>query len=543
MSLSNEELQKILEQKIALLEKENKEEKNINLEAVSAIVKILALPNEFIPLAHRYFQLHTPPSLIWLHLSECTGCSESLLRTSLPDFLDLIFDFISLEYHETLMSASGYQAENHLEQILNTKDYLLAVEGGVCAIDPFYLTIGACGENGYEILQKCAKNAKSIFAIGTCSSYGGIQAAHPNPTKSIGISKVLEEKIINVPGCPPSDINIIATLCFYILFEQNMALDEQNRPLALYGKCLHDLCERKAKFEAGNFAQSFDDENIKQGYCLFKVGCKGPYTYNNCPKVKFNSKTSWPVAAGHGCIACSEENFWDDFGFYEKPMSNEFAYNNFSLLHQISQAKNSKLNDLNAKNIILTFTNPTQILYQSAQNCNFLDFSFESNPRLFLNTFAKTKIALTLVQNYKDSFKNYYDFIQNSYDEESRISQNILDLFYFTYPFISGEKLKTIDDFLDLALAYKFKHPSKFDFKTTLNEQAKLDINKALRMPLIYMLGGLDKEAIAYGLVYSIKEHLKQALQACKNLHQKEQILLHCDNEKILKVFGDLSSI
>ncbi|AJC85935.1 hydrogenase small subunit [Campylobacter sp. RM16704] len=543
MSLSNEELKSILERKIALLENSHKEEKNISLDAVSSIIKTLGLSSDFIPLAQRYFQLHTPPSLIWLHLSECTGCSESLLRTSLPDFLDLIFDFISLEYHETFMSASGHQAEAHLEKILEKKDFILAVEGGVCAIDPFFLTIGAHGENGYEILKKCAKNAKTIFAMGTCSSYGGIQAAYPNPTKSVKISEVLEEKVINIPGCPPSDINIIAALCFYILFEQNPSLDEQNRPLALYGKCLHDLCERKAKFEAGNFAQSFDDENIKQGYCLFKVGCKGPYAYNNCPKVKFNSKTSWPVAAGHGCIACSEANFWDDFGFYEKPMNNEFSYNSFSTIMSEKNIHNASLDNLNSKNIILNLNDTTQILCQNETKFNFLDFSFEANPKIFLNTFAKTKMAMTLVQNYQEQFKTYYDFIQENYDDESKISNNILDLFYFIYPFTSGKKLSHLDEFLDLALAYKFKHPSKFDFKITINEQAKLDVSKSMRMPLIYLLGGLDKEAIAFGLVYSLKEHLKQALKACKNKYSKEQILICSNNEKILKLFWDLTSI
>ncbi|WP_291950689.1 hydrogenase small subunit [Campylobacter sp.] len=543
MHLNNDILKSILERKITLLENSQKEERDISLESISSIIKILGLPNDFIVLAHRYFQLHTPPSLIWLHLSECTGCSESLLRTSLPDFVDLIFDFISLEYHETFMNSSGHQAETHLNYILEKKDFILAVEGGVCAINPFYLTIGAHGENGYEILKKCAMKAKAIFAMGTCSSYGGIQAAEPNPTKSEGISKVLEEKVINIPGCPPSDINIIAALCFYILFEQEPPLDDQNRPLSLYGKCLHDLCERKAKFEAGNFAQSFNDENIKQGYCLFKVGCKGPYAYNNCPKTKFNAKTSWPVAAGHGCIACSENNFWDDFGLYEKPMNNDYAYKDFSNILQNMQKIHTTSNNLNEKNILLDFADSTQIFYQNNQKSTFLDFSFESNPKIFLNTFAKTKITMNLVQNYQQQFKNYYDFIQENYNEESYISKNILDLFYFTYPFICGKKLTSIDEFLDLALSYKFKHPSKFDFKTTINEQAKIDVTKSLRMLLIYMLGGLDERAIAYGLIFSIKDHLKQALKACKDIHQKEKVFLCTNNEKLQKIFWELTII
>ena len=47
------------------------------------------------------------PSVIWLHFQECTGCTESLLRTSHPDVAELILDLISLDYHETLFAAAG----------------------------------------------------------------------------------------------------------------------------------------------------------------------------------------------------------------------------------------------------------------------------------------------------------------------------------------------------------------------------------------------------------------------------------------------------
>ena len=50
------------------------------------------------------------PPVIWLHFQECTGCSETLLRTSHPAVSDLILDLISLDYHETLFAAAGKQA-------------------------------------------------------------------------------------------------------------------------------------------------------------------------------------------------------------------------------------------------------------------------------------------------------------------------------------------------------------------------------------------------------------------------------------------------
>lgn len=69
------------------------------------------------------------------------------------------------------MAANGTKAEELLEHVLK-EDFVLAVEGGVAAIDTFFLTIGAEGESGYEILEKLAAKAKAIFAVGTCSSYG-----------------------------------------------------------------------------------------------------------------------------------------------------------------------------------------------------------------------------------------------------------------------------------------------------------------------------------------------------------------------------------
>jgi hydrogenase small subunit len=64
--------------------------------------------------------------------------------------------------------------------------------------------------------------------------------------------------------------------------------------------------------------ETFDDENAKKGYCLYKVGCKGPSTYNACGVMRWNGGTSFPIQAGHGCIGCSEENFWDNGRFYER---------------------------------------------------------------------------------------------------------------------------------------------------------------------------------------------------------------------------------
>lgn len=485
--LSNEELKNILEDRIKKLENSTlKEDKVINEESVKIFARHLSLGNEIPALAQRFFQITPKTKLVWLHLCECTGCSESLLRSELPSFDELIFDFFSLEYHETLMAANGTKAEELLEHVLE-EDFILAVEGGVAAIDTFFLTIGVQGESGYEILEKLATKAKAIFAVGTCSSYGGIQAAYPNLSKTCGISEVLSQKVVNIPGCPPSDVNIIVTLSFFALFGVLPELDEQNRPMWAYGKCLHDMCERKAKFESGIFAEHFDDEAAKNGACLFKIGCKGPYTYNNCPKVKFNAKTSWPVAAGHGCIACSEKNFWDEFGNYEKPMANIFSY--------------AKLCNEELKQEFF-IEEQIKILKQ-------IDFEFESNIKLILQNITKNKLGALLVENYKKSFEKNYAFIEQNFNENPMPLKDFWKYLEMSFILVKGEFLKDKNDFLIAAKNYAFKHASPYDFKLNMNaEKLKLDVSKSFRMTLIYLYGGLDFEGIAYSILKAFEDNI-----------------------------------
>src|SRR5512140_3387552 len=54
------------------------------------------------------------PPVIWLSAQECTGCTETLLRSTHPTLEKLILELISLEYHETLNVGAGHQAETWL---------------------------------------------------------------------------------------------------------------------------------------------------------------------------------------------------------------------------------------------------------------------------------------------------------------------------------------------------------------------------------------------------------------------------------------------
>ncbi len=297
-----------------------------------AMTAMLSLPASFTPLMAEAVKVADRLPIIWLHMAECTGCTESLLRSANPSIESLIFDYISLEYQETIMAAVGWQAEQNLENAMEKYKgrYILMVEGGIPVGDTEnFLTIGGHGHSGKHSAKLASQNAAAIFAIGTCSSFGGVQAAAPNPSGAVGLSEVTNKTVINVPGCPPSEKNIVGTLMHYLLYGTLPALDVFNRPKWAYRLRIHDLCERRGRFDAGEFVENFGDAGAKDGYCLYKVGCKGPYTFNNCSKQKFNQGTSWPVQAGFGCIGCSEPNFWDTMGTVNEPLRDRLYHTAF----------------------------------------------------------------------------------------------------------------------------------------------------------------------------------------------------------------------
>lgn len=255
--------------------------------------------------------------IIWLELADCSGNSEAFIKSTNPAIEDIIFDYVSLDYHELLMSASGDQSETILEDIIKNQkgEYILIVEGAVpLAMDGKFLRIGPRGETGIKLLQKCAKDAALVLAVGSCAFDGGVVAAHPNPTGAVGVAEALKrDDIINLSGCPTNPTNIVGTLLSYLMFEELPPLDKFNRPLWAYSSRVHDDCERRGNYELGEFVKEWGDEGAKKGWCLFEMGCKGPYTNVNCPTMKFNGGTSWPVQAGHGCMGCTEMGFFDKF--------------------------------------------------------------------------------------------------------------------------------------------------------------------------------------------------------------------------------------
>ena len=250
------------------------------------------------------------PSVIWLHFQECTGCTESLLRASHPAVAELILDLVSLDYHETLFAAAGHQAEQALKDAMARHDgkYVCVVEGAIPTKDDgIYCMVG--GRTAVDILKDVGGHAGAVIAIGSCASWGGIPSADPNPTGATGAPMILEGKtVVTIPGCPSNTYNLLGVVLQYATLGALPELDQYGRPMFAYGRTIHEHCPRRAHFDAGRFAERFGDEGHRLGYCLYKLGCKGPQTHANCSTLSFGDVPDcWPIGVGHPCIGCTEQ--------------------------------------------------------------------------------------------------------------------------------------------------------------------------------------------------------------------------------------------
>ncbi len=281
----------------------------------------MGLSSSFVPKVAEVFAAPAQrPPVIWLHFAECTGCTEATLRSMYPWIDELVLEILDIEYLETIMAAAGHQAEEQLEQAVKKYNgkFICVVEGAIATkFNGAYGKIG--GRTFLEVAKDVIPKAAGVICIGACSSFGGVQAAAPNPGGYKSVGQALGIQTVNLPGCPPNPINLVGTIVNYLLLGKLPALDALGRPLFAYGTTIHDQCPRRSHFENDEFVEEFGSEEAAAGYCLYKMGCRGPETYNNCPIAKFNDGTSWPIEAGHPCIGCSEPDFWDKYTpFFEE---------------------------------------------------------------------------------------------------------------------------------------------------------------------------------------------------------------------------------
>ncbi len=283
----------------------------------------LALPASLVPQFAAGLERRSRLPVIWLSFQSCSGCTESLTRSHKPTFEDLIFDFVSLDFHDVLQASTGSTAEDTCKESMrsNFGRYLLVVEGAIPThAKGAYST--CAGISNLKQLATAAAGAAGIIAVGSCATFGGLPKARPNPTGAhsvaelVAAGRIAQKPLANIPGCPPVPIAMSSTLAHVAAFGEFPLLDAWKRPVAFFGETIHDRCSRLPFFQQGLFAESFDDEGARKGWCLFKLGCKGPATRNACALHKWNGGVSFPVESGHPCLGCSEPDFWDTDGFY-----------------------------------------------------------------------------------------------------------------------------------------------------------------------------------------------------------------------------------
>jgi len=277
---------------------------------------LLALPA--VPYTARIAEaVTTKPRLpvLWLNGQDCTGDIEAFLRASRSSPSSLILDVISLDYSELLMAPSGTAAERSLTDTVAAYGgrYVVVVEGSIPnAANGTFCTIG--GRSFLEVLRATLPSALGVIAVGTCACYGGLPAASGGTTGAVGIRNVLGSSsvpLLLLPGCPVNADNLAATLISYLALGTWPATDRSGRPTFAYGRCVHERCERRTFYQRGLFVREWGDAGHQAGWCLYQLGCHGLQTRGNCPTVRFNGATSWPVGTGAACLGCTGSGFWD----------------------------------------------------------------------------------------------------------------------------------------------------------------------------------------------------------------------------------------
>ena len=261
------------------------------------------------------------PPVVWLNFASDSGCTESLIKATYPGPAELILDILSLDYNETIMAAAGKQAEEILDKSKKVGGYILVVEGGI----PTKKGHGMIGNKEMlEVFKEMAGPAIAILAVGSCATTGGVPAAKPNPSQIIGTGEAMKKvgiskPLVNLDLCPMNPQYLVGVVVNFLLLGKLPDLDQHGRPKMFYGQTIHETCERRSHFDAGRFVETFGSQEEALGYCLYKMGCKGPMTYSACSKIGYNNRVSWCVKAGGPCIGCAEPGWTDKFaGFYER---------------------------------------------------------------------------------------------------------------------------------------------------------------------------------------------------------------------------------
>ena len=277
--------------------------------------------------------------ILWISEGmSCDGDSVSVTAAGQPAIEDVLLGAIpgipKVHLHNKVLSptAGGEEFLLPFRQAVNDEldaPFVLVVEGSIpneeINGEGYWTSFGNDEATGEPLtlnwwLDRLAPKAWGVVAIGTCAAYGGIHAMVGNPTGCMGLADYLGWDfrsaaglpIVNVPGCPVQPENFMETLVWLLYQAAGLApvipLDDQLRPQWLFGKTVHEGCDRAGYYEQGDFAEDYNSPK-----CQVKIGCWGPVVNCNVPKRGWMAGIGGCPNVGGICIGCTMPGFPDKF--------------------------------------------------------------------------------------------------------------------------------------------------------------------------------------------------------------------------------------
>ena len=290
--------------------------------------------------------------IIWMTDGlSCDGDSVSITAATQPSIEDVVMGAIpglpKVHLHNPLVAyENGDELMQYWHQAARgeLENFVLVMEGSIpnekLSGDGYWAAMGTDPHTGQPItisewIDRLAPKALAVVGAGTCAAYGGIHAMQGNPTGCMGLNDYLgwdwKSKaglpVVNVPGCPVQPDNFMETLLYLLRQLAGLApmipVDDAGRPKWLFGKTVHEGCDRAGYYEEGNFTTEYGKPE-----CLVKIGCWGPAVQCNVPKRGWMAGIGGCPNVGGICIGCTTPGFPDKLmPFMHKPPGSVLSSN------------------------------------------------------------------------------------------------------------------------------------------------------------------------------------------------------------------------
>jgi hydrogenase small subunit len=284
--------------------------------------------------------------ILWISEGmSCDGDSVSVTAARLPALEEVVLGLIpglpKVHLHNKVLSPTlgGEEFMKPFRAAARGEldaPYVLVIEGSIpnenINGDGYWTSFGNDETTGEPIplndwIDMLASGAWAVVAAGTCATYGGIHAMAGNPTGCMGLADYLGWDfrsagglpIVNVPGCPVQPDNFMETVTWLLYQAAGLApmipLDEALRPQWLFGKTVHEGCDRAGYYEQHDFAKDYNSPK-----CQVKIGCWGPVVNCNVTKRGWMDGIGGCPNVGGICIGCTMPGFPDKFmPFMDEP--------------------------------------------------------------------------------------------------------------------------------------------------------------------------------------------------------------------------------